>query len=103
MRYLILTLALAVSTLASAQSLEEANTFAFVDYMGHTMECDEEYYSCTAADVNGDGTVTIQDLLLWSSDFGTACLGCPSDIDGDGFVTVMDKLVFLAYYGQTCD
>jgi hypothetical protein len=46
-------------------------------------------------DVNGDGEVNTQDLLMLLSDWGE-CAGCPTDLDGDGFVGTADLLELLA-------
>ena len=53
------------------------------------------------ADVNGDGQITVADLLLLLSDFGCA-MDCDGDVDGDGAVTVADILLVLAAFGQPC-
>ena len=45
-------------------------------------------------DVNGDGIVNVNDLLIMLGDWGP-CEGCPSDVDADGVVTVDDVLALL--------
>ncbi|PCJ82028.1 MAG: hypothetical protein COA49_03445 [Bacteroidetes bacterium] len=59
-----------------------------------------EILTCPA-DVNGDGTLTVSDLLLILSDFGCTS-GCSSDVNGDGSVTVADVLEFLSVFGSPC-
>ena len=61
---------------------------------------DPETDVCTG-DINGDGALTIADLLLILSDFGCTS-SCSGDIDGDGMVTVYDALSFLSLFGSLC-
>ena len=52
-------------------------------------------------DLNNDGFVTVDDLLLCLSEFG--CVNnCSNDVDGDGFVGVGDILGILADFGTAC-
>lgn len=63
-----------------------------------------EYASCAGdceGDLNGDGSVTVADLLAVLADFGCT-EACSSDIDGDGSVTVSDLLTLLAVFGEIC-
>ena len=53
------------------------------------------------ADVNGDGQITVADVLFLLSDFGCA-MDCEGDVDGDDAVTVADILLVLAAFGQPC-
>ncbi len=53
------------------------------------------------ADVNGDGQITVADVLLLLSDFGCA-MDCDGDVDNDDAVTVADVLLVLAGFGQPC-
>jgi probable HAF family extracellular repeat protein len=48
-------------------------------------------------DVNGDGVVNTDDILLVIGAWGP-CTGCAADIDGDGFVGANDLLVVLAHW-----
>jgi len=60
----------------------------------------EEMSPCPE-DINGDGAVTVSDVLDVLSDFG--CLTeCASDVDGDGAVSVSDVLTVLSAFGQPC-
>ena len=53
-------------------------------------------------DLNGDGFISIVDLLLILSDFG--CLSmCNSDINQDGSVAVDDLLIILSVFGNSCE
>jgi hypothetical protein len=49
------------------------------------------------ADVTGDGTVDVLDLLYVLAQWGMS--GVPSDINGDGVVNVLDMLEVLAAWG----
>ncbi len=64
----------------------------------------EEYqaqdFDCTdpcPSDVNGDGTVNVQDFLGLLADWGAT--GGPADVNGDGTVNVEDFLQMLAEWG----
>ena len=61
-----------------------------------------EYTSCACTgDINGDGVITVADVLLVLSEFG--CLsGCTADVDGDAYVNVADILLLLASFGTAC-
>ena len=60
----------------------------------------EELNPCPE-DVNGDGAITVADVLDVLSDFG--CLTeCTTDVDGDGAVSVSDVLTVLSAFGQPC-
>jgi hypothetical protein len=51
------------------------------------------------ADVNGDGTVDVVDLLALLPAWGPCGGPCPEDINGDGIVNVLDLLELLAAWG----
>jgi plastocyanin len=53
-------------------------------------------------DVNGDGTVGVDDLLQLLAVYGNSCSGCAEDVNGDGVVGVDDLLQLLAVYGADC-
>jgi hypothetical protein len=55
-----------------------------------------------SADLNGDNSITVSDLLLVLSDFG--CIeSCDStDVNGDGITTVADLLELLSLFGTIC-
>jgi hypothetical protein len=67
-----------------------------------TMESLALLIDCSDADVNGDGRITVMDILVWTSQFGQSG-NLAADVDGNGFVGVMDKLYIASLYGQTCD
>jgi hypothetical protein len=56
--------------------------------------------SCPA-DLDGDGTIGITDLLALLAGWGE-CTFCPVDVDGDGTIGITDLLALLAGWGR-CD
>jgi hypothetical protein len=46
-------------------------------------------------DVDGDGIVNVEDLLLILADFGSCTGACPGDLDDDGDVDIDDLLITL--------
>jgi len=60
----------------------------------------DELVPCTG-DVNGDGSITVADILVILSEFGCT-INCDADVDGDGAVTVSDVLVVLSLFGGQC-
>ena len=61
-----------------------------------TVETDES--SVQAEDIDGDGVVSVSDLLLLLADWGD-CSCCPSDVNGDGLVDISDLLAIIAAWG----
>ncbi|MDG2312126.1 MAG: hypothetical protein P8L64_07050, partial [Flavobacteriales bacterium] len=53
-------------------------------------------------DLNGDGFISIVDLLLLLSEFGCLSL-CDADVNQDGSVAVDDILIILSVFGNTCE
>ena len=48
-----------------------------------------------------NGSIDISDVLFLLSQYG--CLTeCEADVDGDGTVSITDVLAILAVFGQTC-
>ena len=52
----------------------------------------------SAADLDGDGTVGISDLLILLASWGPNP-GHPADLDGDGIVGILDFLQLLGSWG----
>ncbi len=52
------------------------------------------------ADINGDGSINVLDLIEVLIDFGTP--GGPSDINDDGVTNVLDLIDVLLAFGTTC-
>ncbi|MCH2133805.1 MAG: plastocyanin/azurin family copper-binding protein [Phycisphaerales bacterium] len=73
----------------------------WVDNGGNVIE--EICPSDCPGDVDGNGEVGVDDLLLLLGEYGTDCSsGCDSDLDGNGAVNVDDLLEMLGYYGDQC-
>ena len=53
-----------------------------------------------AADVNGDGSVSILDLVAVASAFGETG-ETPADVNGDGTVSILDLVAVAAAFGET--
>ena len=53
------------------------------------------------ADLNGDGAITVADVLIVLGEFGCTS-NCTADVDGDGAVTVGDVLAILSAFGDMC-
>ena len=52
-------------------------------------------------DIVLNGSIDISDVLFLLSQYG--CLTeCEADVDGDGTVSITDVLAILAVFGQTC-
>lgn len=54
--------------------------------------------SSCSSDINGSGTVNVDDLLAVINAWGP-CPGCPADINGDGMVNVDDLLAVVNGWG----
>ncbi|MCP4759616.1 MAG: hypothetical protein GY876_09195 [Planctomycetes bacterium] len=48
-------------------------------------------------DINGDGTISVDDLLLMLAAWGD-CADCPEDLNADGLVDVNDLLLLLSFW-----
>ena len=83
-------------------------TYTVVDECGNTTTATQniivneyiEPIGCSS-DLNNDGFITVNDILLSLSEFGCPS-GCNYDVDGDGIVGVGDILGILADYGSAC-
>ena len=58
-------------------------------------------YSCSDADLNGDGIVNVLDLAILGQHYGE-CGDYLGDIDGDGCVGDEDKSILQFFFGQDC-
>ena len=54
----------------------------------------------TPWDVNGDGRVNIQDLVLVANAFGQSGESLKGDVNGDGRVNVLDLVVVASHFGE---
>ena len=53
-------------------------------------------------DLNSDGIISVQDILILLSDFGCDSM-CEYDIDQDGSVSIADLLLMLQSFGGLCE
>ena len=51
-------------------------------------------------DVNGDGTVNIQDLVLVAGEFGQSGESLKGDVNGDGTVNILDLVLVSSHFGE---
>ena len=54
----------------------------------------------TPWDVNDDGTVNIQDLVLVASQLGESGEGLKGDLNGDGTVNIQDLVIVASHFGE---
>ncbi len=54
----------------------------------------------TPWDVNDDGIVNIQDLVLVASEFGQSGEALEADVNGDGTVNVLDLVLVSSHFGE---
>ena len=54
----------------------------------------------TPWDVNADGIVNIQDLVLVASEFGQSGESLKGDINGDGTVNILDLVLVSSHFGE---
>jgi hypothetical protein len=66
------------------------------------IDVDEVVTSCIG-DFDGNGIVSVGDLLIFNADYGCTSSCGITDIDGDGLVNVGDLLIFNSVYGTICD
>jgi len=74
----------------------DATWGAHTDDGGNTF--DDKCVACVE-DVNGDGTVGVNDVLIVIAAWGP-CKGCSADIDASGVVDVSDLLAVIAAWGD---
>lgn len=56
----------------------------------------EIYVRLQIADVNSDGVVNIQDLVIVANALGTAT----HDLNGDGVVNILDLVIVANHFGE---
>ena len=86
------------SLMSQGQILAIGGEFSNLDSTTFCVECESTV--CTG-DVNGDGSVSVADILIIISEFGCDT-SCASDIDLDGTVTISDILIMLSEFGSSC-
>lgn len=58
--------------------------------------------SCSAADVNGDRTINIVDLVTIARQFGQRVSGLSEDVNDDGVVNIFDLVLVARRFGTPC-
>ena len=65
------------------------------------IDADEAEQNPCPEDVNGDGAISVADVLAVLSEFGCTS-SCTMDVNGDSNVNVSDILTLLAAFGEDC-
>ena len=65
----------------------------------YTLRADDSLLTHNSADVNGDGSVNIQDLVLVSANFGQTGQNS-ADVSGDGVVNIQDIILVAGAFGD---
>lgn len=55
------------------------------------------------ADLDGDGRITIYDLIIFNEYTGCEGMDCIADFNGDQVVNITDLFILLADFGEFCD
>ncbi len=89
-----------IGNFAGLLSTELFDAARLIDVVGTDAEIDDLHFGVPAcpADLDGDRTVAVPDLLALLAAWGTNP-GGPPDFDGDGVVAVPDLLTLLANWG----
>jgi len=56
--------------------------------------------SCLKGDVNGDGPVDIQDIVIIVETFGSLGEDLPTDLNDDGVVDITDIVIAATHLGE---
>lgn len=62
---------------------------------------DDELPFC--ADLDGDGRITVYDLIIFNQNTGCEGADCIADFNGDQIVDITDLFILLADFGEFCD
>ena len=88
-----------IATDASGNTSVKTILINVLDVKGQGQAIDGYLVGATVwADLDGDGIVGVEDLLIVISQWGT-CSGCVADIDGNGVVDIEDLLIVIANWG----
>ena len=67
------------------------------EFRGYGVACEDANCEGCPPDINEDGAVDVNDLLVLLEQFGAA--GGQADVNGDGVVDVNDVLILIAAWG----
>ncbi len=89
-----------IGNFAGLLSTELFDAARLIDVVGTDAEIDDLHFGVPAcpADLDGDRTVAVPDLLALLAAWGTSP-GGPVDVDGDGVVAIPDLLLLLVNWG----
>lgn len=93
-----------VGLCAPGEAVQTGCTDAAASNFDPTANVDDGSCSPTSdcpADLDGDGQVTVADVLVLLADFGCAT-SCNADLSGDDITSVEDILLMLAAFGEPC-
>jgi hypothetical protein len=81
---------------------DDGKTFAgrAIDPSGETVHYVARLGGPCAADIDGDGELTLFDFIAFQNLFGTGDLA--ADFDGDGELTIFDFLEFQSLFATGC-
>jgi hypothetical protein len=86
------------TTMVTYTALDQSNNFTTCNSF---VEVSVQEIICCLGDFNCDGYISVLDLIILINEFG--CLsGCATSIDGNTTVTVTDVQVFTGLYGTIC-
>jgi len=74
---------------------------AILPFLDYDAPCDLTV-PCCDGDLNGSGSVDLEDLTILLADFGCTGGGCPGDVDGDADTDLNDLALLLQNFGLPC-
>ena len=80
-------------------TLQVIDVYGNITQQAYTLRADDSLLTHNPADVNGDGIVNIQDLVLVSANFGQAGQNS-ADVNGDGIVNIQDLVLVADAFGD---
>ena len=102
-----LLLSVTFSAKAGGETQLTLNNFQFSDSSGQAIPAGPHEVALVVTDgliwdINGDGLVSILDLILIAQDFGkTASLYSRTDVNRDGLITILDLILVAQHLGES--